>query len=325
LRWGILGTGAIAHAFSADLLLLPDHEIVAIGSRSQSSADEFAASLGTGPRAHGSYADLAADDGVDVVYIATPHSGHHPAALLCLKAGRAVLVEKPFGLNAEQAVEVAEAAKAADRFCLEAMWTRFNPVIARVRDLVADGGIGDVRAVYADFGFAASYDPAGRLFDPALGGGALLDLGIYPVSLAAMLLGPPSTVKAIAGTAPTGVDANTGILLGYRSGAVAVLHASLQADTPTVATIMGTTGRIELPTPFFKPSSLTLHRRDTEPDTFSVDLFGGGYTYQAQEVARCMRAGLLESPLLPLAETIAIMRTMDAIRADMTALDEEER
>ena len=310
----MLGTGAIARTFTADLLTLPDHEVVAVGSRAASTAEAFAAAHGI-PRFHASYQELAADADVDVVYVATPHSGHAAAALACIRGGRGVLVEKPFALDAEQAEEVVAAARAAGVFCLEAMWTRFNPAITLLRELVADGAIGDVVSVQADFGFAAAYDPHGRLFSPELGGGALLDLGVYPISLASMLLGEPSTVLATAGSAPTGVDSNTGILLGYASGAVALLHCSLRAETPVRATVVGTAGRIELPTPFYRPESLTLFRDGAEPRTDTFTLPGLGYTFQAEEVARCVRAGRTESTVLPLEETLSIMRTLDRVRA----------
>lgn len=318
LRWGILGTGAIARTFTSDLLTLPDHEVVAVGSRAADTASSFAAEHGI-PRAHGSYQALADDDGVDVVYVATPHSGHAAAALTCIAAGRSVLVEKPFALDAEEAGRIVAAARDAGVFCMEAMWTRFNPAIALLRELVADGAIGEIVSVQADFGFAATYDPAGRLFAPELGGGALLDLGVYPISLASMLLGEPTTVLATAGRAPTGVDANTGILLGYESGAVAVLHCSLRGDTPTRAEIVGTRGRIELPPLFFRPTELTLHHRDAEPRREEFTLPGLGYTFQADEVARCLRDGRTESDLMPLDETLSVMRTLDRVRASLVA------
>ncbi|MFG1920676.1 Gfo/Idh/MocA family protein [Cryptosporangium sp. NPDC048952] len=318
LRWGILGTGGIARTFTSDLLTLPDHEVVAVGSRAADTAEAFAAEHGISS-AHASYQALADDPDVDVVYVATPHSGHAAAALTCIAAGRSVLVEKPFTLDAGQTTEVIAAARAAGVFCMEAMWTRFNPAIALLRELVDDGAIGEVVSVQADFGFAADYDPKGRLWAPELGGGALLDLGIYPVSLASMLLGEPSTVLATTGQAATGVDANTGILLGYDSGAVAVLHCSLRGDTPTRAEITGTRGRIELHPLFFRANELTLYRRGAEPRHETFDLPGNGYTFQAEEVARCVRAGRTESEYMPLDETLAIARTLDRARASVNS------
>lgn len=312
IRWGILGTGAIAATFTDDVRAMPDHAVVAVGSRREETAAAFAAEHGIA-RAHGSYAALAADSDVDVVYVATPHPGHLPAAVACLEAGRNVLVEKPFAMTAAEGAEIAATARRHGLFCQEAMWTRFHPLVRRIRTLVADGAIGEVRAFSAEFGFAARYDPASRLFAPELGGGALLDLGVYPVSFAWMLLGAPATVSATAGRAGTGVDANTAILLGYDSGAAALLHCTLEADSPDRASILGTTGRIELPTAFFHPTSFTLHRRGAEPETVTEP--DGGFTHQAAEVGRCLRAGLVESPLLPLDESVAILGTLDEVRA----------
>lgn len=313
IRWGILGTGHIARTFTEDLLLL-GHKVAAVGSRAPETATAFARRYGI-DATYGSYAGLAGDDRIDVVYVATPHSAHVAAALLCLAAGRAVLVEKPFATSAADARALAGLARERGLFAMEAMWTRFNPLVVRLRELVADGAIGDVQSVYSDFSFAAGFDPAHRLWSPELAGGALLDLGIYPVAFASMLLGAPATVHAAGGVAPTGVDANTGILLGYASGAVALLHCGLLADSPQATTVVGTAGRIELAAPSFRPSAMTLHRTGAEPETFTVELPGHGYTYQAEEVARCLAAGLAESPGMPLEETVAIAGVLDTVAA----------
>ncbi|KAB2362769.1 Gfo/Idh/MocA family protein [Actinomadura montaniterrae] len=314
LRWGILGTGGIAAVFTEDVLRLPDHEVVAVGSRSHGTAAAFAERYGV-PRAHGSYAEFAADDGVDVVYVATPHPLHYEPARQCIEAGRAVLVEKPFTTGAADAEKLAALARERGVFAMEAMWTRFNPLSRRLRDLVADGAIGDVTAVYADFSITAAYDPEHRLWSPELGGGALLDLGCYPLSFTWPLLGPPASVQATASPAPTGVDANTGVLLGYTSGAVALLHCGLLGDSPHIATVIGTRGRVDVASPFYRPASMTVVRTGGDPEVLTADIDGHGYTYQAQEVARCLRAGLTESPLMPLDETVAILRTIDEITA----------
>ncbi|HEY7484043.1 MAG TPA: Gfo/Idh/MocA family oxidoreductase [Streptosporangiaceae bacterium] len=316
IRWGILGTGSIARTFTADLLRLPGHEVAAVGSRAPHTAEAFAADFGV-PRAYGTYAELAADDGVDVVYVATPHSGHYDAARACLEAGRAVLVEKPLTPAAADAEKLVAYARDRGLFLQEGMWTRFNPLIVKLRELVADGAIGDVTAVYADFCWAPPYDPDSRFWSPDLAGGALLDLGVYPLAFAWMLLGPHATVQATATLAPTGVDANTGILLGYDSGAVALLHCGLTAESPQAATVVGTEGRIEVPALFFRPTSMTLLRNRVEPETFGLELDGHGFTFEAEEVARCLRTGLLESPQMPLDETIAILRTTDTIAAQL--------
>jgi predicted dehydrogenase len=316
IRWGILGTGAIARTFTEDLLSLPGHEVAAVGSRARPTADAFAARYDIAA-AYGSYAELAADDGLDVIYVATPHNGHRPDALTCLEAGRAVLVEKPFTISAAEAEEVVAAARSRGLFAMEAMWTRFNPLIRRLRELVADGAIGEVKAVYADFAHPSPYDPSHRIWSTDTAGGALLDLGIYPVSFAWMLLGAPETVQATTAPAPNGVDSNTGILLGYATGAVALLHCGLLTESPQTATVIGTEGRIEVATPFFRPPDMTLRRHGAEPETFALEVEGHGYTYQAEEVARCLRAGELESPLMPLDESLAIVGTLDTIAAQL--------
>ena len=311
IRWGILGTGEIARTFTGDLRHL-GHDVVAVGSRAKETAEEFAGAFGIGS-AYGSYEELAADDRVDVVYVATPHNVHHPAARLCLEAGRAVLVEKPLTTNAADAEDLVALARDRGLFAMEAMWTRFNPLVMRLRELVADGAIGDVTAVYADFAEAVGFDPEHRLWAPGLAGGALLDLGVYPVSFASMLLGEPSAVQAVATTAPTGVDASTGIVLGHASGAIAVLHCGFLGTSPQSATVIGTAGRIEVGGAFWVPTTMTVRRAGAEPETHTLDLNGDGYTYQAEEVVRCLEAGLTESPGMPLDETVSVMRTLDAI------------
>jgi predicted dehydrogenase len=314
IRWGILGTGGIAGVFTADLLGLDGHEVAAVGSRAPATAAAFADRYGIG-RSYGSYAELAADQDVDVAYIATPHSAHFESSRLCLEAGRAVLVEKPLTISADEARRLTALARARGLFMMEAMWTRFSPLVRRLHALVGEGAIGDISAVYADFSIAPPYDPAHRLWAPELAGGALLDLGCYVLSIAWPLLGPPRTVQATSTPAPTGVDANTGILLGYESGAVALLHCGLKGASPHTATVVGTKGRIELASPFYRPSAMTLTRPDAELETFTVELEGNGYTYQAREVERCLRLGLTESPLMQLEESVAVLEVIDEIAA----------
>src|SRR3954465_2318315 len=253
LRWGVIGTGGIAASFVRDAAGLPDTRIVAVGSRSQESADRFGDQHGV-PRRHPSYQSLVEDPGIDAVYVATPHPLHAQNALAAIAAGKHVLVEKAFTMNAAEAVSVVEAARAADVFCMEAMWTRFLPHAVRIRRLIADGAIGEVRTVAADLGMNFPPDPGHRLYAPELGGGALLDLGIYPVSWASMVLGTPNRVQAIADSAFTGVDAQTSILLGYESGAHAVLNCTLRALGSTRASIVGTDGRIEIDGAFYHPT-----------------------------------------------------------------------
>ncbi len=313
MRWGVLATGGIAARFTAEVRELPDAEVVAVASRSEASAKEFAGRFGI-PRAYGEWAGLVNDPEVDVVYVATPHSAHRTAAGLALAAGKPVLCEKPFTLNVREAEELVSLARERGLFLMEAMWTYCNPVIRRLLEIIRDGAIGDIRTIQADFGFPGPADPTHRLRDPALGGGALLDLGVYPISFAHLLLGEPDRVQAEALLSPEGVDLNTGILLGWDSGATALLSCSLTSPTPVTATVSGTTGRIEIPSGFFSADRFTLHRPDTEPEEFTAD--GGlyGLQYEAAEVMRCLRSGETESPLVPLNGTLAVMRTLDAVR-----------
>lgn len=313
VRWGVLATGGIAATFTADLLRLPDTEVVAVASRTEASAKAFADRFGIA-RAYGDWASLAADEDVDVVYVATPHSAHRAAAGLCLEAGKAVLCEKAFTLNTAEAEELVALARERGSFLMEAMWMYCNPVIRAVADLVRDGAIGEVRTVQADFGLQGPFAPDHRLRDPAQGGGALLDLGIYPVSFAHLLLGEPDRVQAEALLSPEGVDLHTGMLLGWDSGATALLSCSITAGTPVTASVTGTTGRIELPHGFFFADRFTLHREGREPEEIVTESWRAGLHYEAAEVMRCLRAGETESPMVPLDGTLAVMRTLDAVR-----------
>ncbi|WBB97551.1 Gfo/Idh/MocA family oxidoreductase [Solwaraspora sp. WMMA2080] len=316
-RWGILATGGIAARFVEDLQLLPDAEVLAVGSRSVASAQAFADRYGI-PRAYGSWDELAADGDVDVVYVATPHSAHHAATMTCLAAGRAVLCEKPFTLDLASSTELVETARARDVFLMEAMWMRCNPTVRRVCELIDDGAIGEVVSVHADFGLAGPFAPESRMRDRALGGGALLDLGIYPVSLAHLVLGRPDSVRSWAKLTPEGVDQNTGVLLGYESGAVAALTCGIVGATPVTATITGSTGRISLPDPFICPSEFTLRRGTGDPEVVRVvEPAGNGYQYEAAEVHRCLAAGLRESPLVPHAVSLEVMELLDTIRGQI--------
>ena len=317
LRWGIIGTGGIARAFVRDLASVPGARVVAVGSRTQASANRFGDENGV-PRRHPSYEALAADPEVDAVYVATPHPLHAQNALAAIAAGKHVLVEKPFTMDAAEAVAVVEAARAAGVFAMEAMWTRFLPHIVRVRELLAAGALGQVRTVVADHGQIFAPDPSHRLYAPELGGGALLDLGVYPVSFASMVLGEPAAVTAAADFAFTGVDGQTSAILRGGDGAHALVTCTLWAATACRAAISGTEGVIDIDPVFYAQTSFTLRRKDAEPERFDpVDGLAGrgkGLRYEAAEVVRCVREGLVESPGMPLDETISIMRTLDEIR-----------
>jgi predicted dehydrogenase len=313
IRWGILGTGNIAKQFARGLAVLPDAALVAVGSRSQASADAFGELFGV-QRRHAGYDALANDPDVDAVYIATPHSLHHENSLLCLRAGKAVLCEKPFTINAHQAEEVIAYGRAAGLFVMEAMWTRFLPIMVRLRQLLAEGAIGEVRMLTADFGFRAEVNPAGRLFNPALGGGALLDVGVYPVSLASMVFGAPARVTSMAHLGTTGVDEQAGIIFAYDSGQLALLSTAIRTSTPHEALLMGTAGQIKLHSPWWMPTRMSVLRAGEEAELIELPFEGNGYNYEAAEVMRCLRASERESATMPLDETLAIMRTLDALR-----------
>jgi predicted dehydrogenase len=314
IRWGIIGTGKIAASFAGDLALLDDTTLVAVGSRRDSTAAEFADRFDI-PHRHATYDALVADPDVDVVYVSTPHPGHHAAALLAIAAGKAVLVEKPFTLNVSEANALVAAARSNGTFLMEAMWTRFLPHMRRIRELLTSGVLGDIRTVTADHGQRfLPPDPTSRLYDPALGGGALLDLGIYPVSFASYVLGTPDRVTAVSDPTTTGVDAQTSIVLQYAGGRHAVLTTTLGASTANVATIVGTEGRIEIDRTWYQPTSFTMTLQSGEVERFEEPRVGHGLRFEAAEVGRCLREGRLESDVMPLDETRSIMATLDEVR-----------
>lgn len=312
VRWGILGTGNIARQFAKGLAELPDAQLVGVGSRNLETAQTFAGNFGAA-RAHGSYEALARDPSVEVVYIATPHTLHAENSLLCLEAGKAVLCEKPFALSAAEAQRVIRAAGAKKLFLMEAMWTRFFPLFSTLRDLVHGGRIGEPKLLQADFGFSSPVTES-RLFDPSLGGGALLDVGVYPLSLASYLLGTPTAVSSYAHLGATGVDEQNAIVLKHRGGALALLSSAIRAPTPQEAVIMGTGGSIRVCAPWWQPEKLVVTDLEGE-ETLESPLPHNGYAYEAAEVMRCLGEGKLESPLMPLDETLSIMKTLDTCRA----------
>ncbi|XVQ14508.1 Gfo/Idh/MocA family protein [Spirillospora sp. CA-255316] len=323
IRWGVAGTGAIANGFADALSRLPDAELVAVGSRSRQKAEAFGEKFGVpAARRYASYERLAADDGVDLVYVATPQSHHHQHTLLFLNAGRGVLCEKPFALDARQAAEMAATARERGRFLMEAMWSRFLPAYVKLRQLVAAGAIGTVACVEGDLGFPFPMIPAHRLFDPALGGGALLDFGVYPVSLASMLLGEPDRVAASARLGETGVDEHIAVLTGYADGAVAVAKAAIRAELACTARVTGTDGSIELPALMHCPDALVVRGPGTTErlslpaasDGEDDETAGGGLHHQVRHVHDRLRAGHLDSDIMPLDESVAVMRTLDTAR-----------
>lgn len=316
VRWGLLAPGRISRKFAAALGEAEGARLVAIGSRDAARAAAFAAEFGIAPaRAHGSYEALARDPEVDAVYIGSPHSEHEAHTLLCLAHGKHVLCEKPLAVNAAQSQRMVAAARAAGLLLMEAVWTRFLPSVARLRELVAAGELGEVRQVAADFGFRAAFDPSSRLFAPELAGGALLDLGIYPLNLASMLCGAPVTILAAANLGTTGVDEETAIVLRHARGELATLSCSLRADTPREAVVIGTEGRARLLFPWWAGTRLAVQRRGEDRErVFELPSRGGGYAHEAEAFMDLLRAGRTEPDVMPLDESLTIMRTMDEIR-----------
>jgi predicted dehydrogenase len=314
MSWGILATGLIARLFTTDLLRM-GHKVAAVGSRSYQTANRFAAEFGIA-KAHGSYEGLFADKDVNIVYVATPHPLHAANAVAALEAGKHVLVEKPFTINAAEAQTVADLAERKGLVVLEAMWTRFLPHMGRIREIVAAGTLGEIRSVVADHTQDLPDDPTHRLNALELGGGALLDLGIYPISFAWDVLGAPQSVQATARFKATGVDAEVATLFRHAGGAVSLTLAISDAAGPNVATVIGTQGRIDIDSVWYEPTSFRVYdNQGNVVEQFKSSVQGRGMQYQAAEVERLIRAERLTSEILPLTETVAIMRTLDSIRA----------
>ena len=313
VRWGILGTGFIAGLQTADLI---DHGslVQAVGSRTLESAREFAARFNI-LASHGSYEDLVADPDVDVVYISTPHTFHHENALLALNAGKHVLIEKPFTMNAWQAREIVELAESKGLIALEAMWTRYLPHMDRIRELIRSGALGDVRTVIADHNQNLPKDPLHRINNPALGGGALLDLGIYPVSFAFDVFGAPATIRAVASLTGTGVDRQTAMIFEYGDGQQAVLQCALDTAGPNRASIIGTEGRIDIASVWYEPSPFTRYDADGNVvERFDEPVTGRGMQYQAREMERLIGARALANDILPPRQSVQVMEALDNVR-----------
>jgi predicted dehydrogenase len=313
-RWGIIGTGYIADLFAKGLQSAPDAELLAVGSRAQETADKFAARFNI-PRRYDSYDALANDADVDAVYVSTPHPMHREDTLRCLRAGKAVLCEKPFAMNAREAQEMVDYARSNKLFLMEAMWTRFFPLMVNVRDMLAKGVIGEPRMVMCEFGFRTEFNPKHRLFAPELGGGAMLDVGIYPLSFASMVLGKPNRITGMMTPGGTGTDDQSAYLLGYEGGQIALLTSAVRTETPQEAQIFGTEGRIRIHSQFWRPRKLTLSLKGKDDQVMEFPHEGNGYNYQAMEVANCLRERKLESSVMPLDETLWLMQTMDELRA----------
>ena len=314
-KWGILGPGGIARAFAKDLQLLEGHEVAAVGSRTLINAQEFAKSFGG--TAYGSYEELVADPAVDAIYVATPHPAHKENVVLALSAGKPVLCEKPFAVNAKEAQEMVAAAQKKNIALMEAMWARFLPHYAQVREIIASGVLGTILTVQADHGQRLADRNIPRLVEPSLAGGALLDLGIYPVSFAHMVLGNPSKITASGVLTDKGVDAQTSMIFDYSSGAQAILNTTMIEQTPCRAVVAGVNGWLEIDRTFYNPTSMRVTLLDGSvtqyPDTYT----GHGLREQAEAFKKLVTSGQTESEILSWKDTVDIMHTLDTVRAQI--------
>jgi len=315
IRWGILGCGKIAKKFASDLKLVKDASLAAVASRDEPRAKEFA-KMYNAETAFSSYEALVQSDKVDVIYIATPHGLHHEHALLCLNNKKAVLCEKALALNSAQVKEMIEASRSNKVFLMEAFWTKFLPQYQKVTELISAGAIGNLKMIQADFGFRAEQPTPQRLYDPKLGGGALLDIGIYPVFLAISLLGRPADIEAVMSPYPSGVDEQISAVLRFNNGAIAITSATFAAWTPVEATIVGTEGYIKMTNRFHNSvgNIEIANLKGSQPVAVRKEE-GFGYQFEARHVDECLRKNLIESPIMSLADSLLLMETMDRIRA----------
>jgi predicted dehydrogenase len=322
-NWGIIGPGRIAEKFANAIPLAGGSKLVAVSSRNIDRAESFAKRFGA-HSFHDNYEELAKDKNIDAVYVAVPHALHSHVAIKCLENGKAVLVEKPFALNEHQVTEMIDASQKNNCFLMDGMWTRFLPAIQKTLELVKEGLIGEIRQIRADFGFKAKYDPGDRLFNMHLGGGCLLDVGVYPLFLCQALLGYPKSIKAKAQLSATGADEHCEAELNYEN-AEAEISCSFIQDTARTAEIIGTKGRINIPSSWYKAGRLTLITEDQkEPKEFVFDPVINGFEYEIREVMRCNEMGLIESPLMTHDFSLKLARTMDTIRKQISVKYEGE-
>jgi predicted dehydrogenase len=317
IRWGILGCGKIARKFAADLKFVEDGELIALGAREQATAEAFAKDF-PARYIHGSYEALVSNPEVDVIYVATPHSHHHEHVMLCLKHKKAVLCEKAFAINYQQAKEMIDFARAQKTFIMEAFWTRLLPHYIKMKELIAHGKIGKIKYLNAEFGFKPVVPFPARLYDPALGGGALLDIGVYPIFLALDILGKPDYIDAVMTPASTGIDEQCAIRFQYNNGAIAQLFCTLASNLATGADIAGDEGRIRLTHRFHGPTTVLEYYPgivDTREEISFEKASGNGYEYEARHVNECLKMNLAESPILTHDLTLLLMQTLDIIRA----------
>jgi predicted dehydrogenase len=310
IRWGIVGPGRIAAKLVSDFAHVPDATVLAVASRSADRASAFADKYGI-ERSYGSYREILADADVDVLYVATPHTHHLAIGLAAAEAGKALLVEKSFTATIEGAEALVDAVRRHRVFAMEAMWTRFQPAVVAARKLLDEGAIGTVRSVQADLGVTRTFDPTDRVFAHELGGGALLDLGVYVVSFAQMVLGNPTSVSALGSLEPSGVDADATLLLGFDEGRTATLMCSLHSPMPGHARIFGSTGWIDILPRFHHPNSFVLHRQGHDPEQFDLPALGDGFSHELIEVTEAIKAGRTESSVMPLDDTLTVQRALE--------------
>jgi predicted dehydrogenase len=310
--WAILGPGGIATAFAKDLALLDGHSIGAVGSRSLANAENFAAQFGG--IAYGSYEELVNDPAIDAVYVATPHPAHHDNVIMALNAGKPVLCEKPFSVNALEAQAMVDAASKNHVALMEAMWARFLPHYAKVREIVASGVLGPILSIHADHGQRLADQGIARLIEPSLAGGALLDLGIYPISFAHMILGNPTSITSRAVMTNKGVDAQTSMIFSYNDGAQAVLTTTMIEQTPCRAVVAGLNGWLEIDRTFYNPASMRVVMNDGSVTEYPNTYTGHGLREQAESFKQLVQSGKLESEILTWKDTVDIMKSMDTVR-----------
>lgn len=312
-NWGILGLGNMARTFARDLQLVDDAIIDGVASRNEEKAKAFAHEFDA-TKFYGSYEAMAADPEIDVVYVATPHPMHFEISMLCLQHGKHVLCEKPMGMNAIEVKTLVEEARNRKLFLMEGIWTRFIPGTIKVLQLIEEDAIGDIISLQADFGFKSAYNPSSRLFSQELGGGSLLDIGIYPVYLSLLLLGMPSEIKAMARMAPTGVDGFCAMLFDYTNKAKALLQSSFETNTPIEAAIYGSLGSLKMHGRFHHTRKISLYRQGAPDKTIDIDYRGNGYVHEIEEVHRCLHNHWPESPLLPLQTSQDLISILDDVR-----------
>lgn len=312
-RWGILGAGNIAAKFASAINFTEGSEVFAVASRDAGKAQSFADKYGS-TRVYDEYSKLVEDPEVDIIYIATPHAFHHEQALMCLNNKKPVLSEKPMALNHHQVSEMVIASLENNTFLMEGMWSRFMPSINKVLELVNEDVIGEVKFIRADFGFQAPYDPNGRLFDLKLGGGSLLDVGIYPIFLTTLLLGEPSRIQSMGKLSDTGSDEYCSMQFQYPGGQIANIFSSVTIKTSLTAEIVGTKGKIFLPAAFYKATSLTVELNNGESNVFSFPYEHNGFEYEVREAVSCLDRGVIQSNLMPHKTSLLLARIMDTAR-----------